>query len=191
MKPRRVGKTRMSQRLLTPAMQSFVDYFGELGPRWGLERNACRIHAFLYLLGRAVAEADIAAALGVDLAVCASALAYLAGYRMVEQVGAGLWRTGGDPWDMLVSGLEERRRREIGPALATLRACHQGALDDAGNDRLVGIRIEKLLTLVQDLAALDSQARRLPPQLLRGLVGLSGRAARLVDRALGGKRGGG
>jgi DNA-binding transcriptional regulator GbsR (MarR family) len=170
-------------------MQSFVDYFGALGPRWGLRGDACRVHAFLYLLGRPASESDIGSALAIDAAVCADTLSYLLGYRMVERIGTALWRTGGDPWDMLVSGLEERRRREIGPALAVLRGCHRQALDDAANDRLVSARIGKLLELVEDLAVLDSQARRLPPQLLRGLVGLSGRAARLVDRAFGGKRG--
>jgi DNA-binding transcriptional regulator GbsR (MarR family) len=175
---------------VTPATQRFVDYFGELGPRWGLQREACRVHALLYLLGRASSEAEIGSALGLEAAACAEALAYLEVYRMVERATDGLWRTGGDPWDMLVSGLEERRRREIGPALATLRACRQAALDDTANDRAVSLRIGKLLALVEDLAALDNQTRRLPPQLLRGLVGLSGRAARLFDRALGGKRGG-
>lgn len=178
----------MSASLLTPAMRSFVDYFGDLGPRWGLRSDACRVHAFLYLLGRAVSESVIGSTLGLDAGTCENALSYLQGYQMVERVDGGLWRTGGDPWDMLVSGLEERRRREIGPALETLRTCHQGAVDDPANDRLVSIRIGKLLELVEDLAALDSQARRLPPQLVRGLVGLSGRAARFVDRALGGKR---
>jgi DNA-binding transcriptional regulator GbsR (MarR family) len=176
---------------MTPAIRSFVDYFGELGPRWGLQRDACRIHAFLYLTGRGTAEAEIGSALGLDTAPCAEALSYLQGYRMVEQVGSALWRTGSDPWDMLVSGLEERRRREVGPALATLRECHRSAVDDPANDRAVSLRIGKLLELVQDLAALDNQTRRLPPQLVRSLVGLSGRAARFVDRAFGGRRGGG
>jgi hypothetical protein len=95
-----------------------------------------------------------------------------------------------EPWDMLLSGLEERRRREIGPALATLRDCHRAALDDSANDRGMSLRISRLLTLVEDLAALDGQARRLSPRLLRGIVGMSGRAARLADRAFRPSKGG-
>lgn len=168
-----------------PAVQSFVEYFGALGPRWGLDADACRVHAFLYLLGRPASDREIAPALGLDEAHLGEALSYLAGYRMVDQTGPSLWQTGGDPWDMLLSGLEERRRREIGPALTTLRDCHRAALDDSASDRSISLRIGKLLTLVEDLAALDNQARRLSPQFVRGIVGISGRAARLVDRAFG------
>ncbi len=180
----------MSSGRLSQAVHSFVEYFAALGPRWGLDADACRVHAYLYLLGRAAADQEIASALGFDGIRVNAALAYLAEFRMIDQTGS-LWLTGGDPWDMLVRGLEERRRREIGPALSTLRTSYRTAADDASGDPGIQLRIGKLLTLVEDLAALDGQARRLPPALLRGIVGMSGRAARLVDRAFGSRKGAG
>jgi DNA-binding transcriptional regulator GbsR (MarR family) len=170
-------------------MQGFVEYFGALGPRWGLDGQACRVHAYLYLLGRPTSDREIARALNLDETCINEALSYLVGYRMVDQPSTSLWQTGGDPWDMLLSALEERRRREIGPALTTLRECHRAALDDSANDRTVSLRIGKLLALVEDLATLDNQTRRFSPRLLRGLLGISGRAARLVDRAVGHRKG--
>jgi DNA-binding transcriptional regulator GbsR (MarR family) len=175
-------------KFVTLAMQRFVEFFGALGPRWGLDASACRIHAYLYLIGRQASATEIAEALGLAEAVVAEALAYLAGYRMVQPAAQSLWQTDGDPWDMLLRGFEERRRREIGPALATLRECHRHALADRANDRAVGMRIGNLLSLVEDLAVLDAQARRLSPRLLRGILGVSSRATRLLDRAFGGKK---
>jgi DNA-binding transcriptional regulator GbsR (MarR family) len=173
---------------VTPAMRNFVDFFGALGPRWGLDPDACRVHAYLYLLSRGTAQSELVQALGLTEAAIAAALAYLEGYRMAERAGPALWRTGGDPWEMLLGGLEGRRRREIEPALAALRDCHIRALADRKTERAVGTRIGAMLALVEDLAAIDAQARRLSPQLLRGIVGMSGRAARLIDRAFGPKK---
>jgi DNA-binding transcriptional regulator GbsR (MarR family) len=184
------GATRDGTRRLAPAVRNFVEYFGALGPRWGLDADACRVHAWLYLVGRPVSGQEMAQALGLEEACVSVALVYLADFRMVEQTSPSLWRTGGDPWDMLLSGLEERRRREIGPALDTLRECQRAAVEDSASDPGMSQRISRLLMLVEDLAALDGQARRLSPQFLRGIVGMSGRAARLVDRVFGPRNGG-
>lgn len=173
------------------AMLSFIDYFGELGPRWGLGIQPCRVHAYLYLVGRPVAEPQIIEALALDAAECAAAIAYLAQWRMITRAGgAQSWMAGGDPWDMLLAGLEERRQRELEPALKTLRACHSQALAERTGDGAVGRRIGDVVRLVEDIAAIDMQARRISPRALRQMVGLSGRAARFLDRTFGGRRGG-
>ena len=82
---------------------------------------------------------------------------------------------------------DERRRREIDPAIALLRDCREATLARNGEDRVVKLQIGKLLTLVEDLAAIDMQTRRLSPRALRQLVGVGGRAARLLERTFGRK----
>lgn len=57
-----------ARRALSDPMREFVDYFAELGPRWGFEPATCRVHAFLYLAGGAVDEREIGDALGMDAA---------------------------------------------------------------------------------------------------------------------------
>lgn len=173
----------MTGEATSPAVARFVDYFGALGQRWGLPAEACRVHAYLYLVARPVPESDLAAALRLDAAAFRDALAFLIEYRMVDRQAPASWRTDGDPWDMLLRGLEQRRQRELPAALSTLRDCHREALAEKAAGRSVAGQIGKVLELVEDLAALDAQAQRLSPRLLRGLVGISGRAARLADRA--------
>ena len=172
-----------------PAVQHFVDYFGELGPRWGLPADACRVHAYLYLVAAPVTEARIRTTLLLDAEQLTAALAFLIDYRMAERLGVARWRTSGDPWDMLLRGLEQRRRRELPAALSTLRDCHREALADGSGGRSTAAQIGKMLSLVEDLAAIDTQARRLSPRVLKGLVGVSGRAARFMDRAFGARGG--
>ena len=53
------------------------------------------------------------------------------------------------------------RRSALNRRRWTLRDCHRAALEDSASDRSMSLRIGRLLTLAEDLAALDSQARRL------------------------------
>lgn len=166
---------------LSEPVQEFVAYFGELGARWGLEAEACRVHACLYVLARPVLESEIEASLGMTPAAVQHCLRYLTTFGLVEVDGHGGWRTSADPWDLLTAGLQERRKRELGPALATLRRCHGATLRGPARDAAAGAQIAKVLTLVEELAAIDLQASRLSPRLLRGVVRLSGRAARALS----------
>jgi DNA-binding transcriptional regulator GbsR (MarR family) len=178
----------MNDAAPTPSMRKFIDYFGELGARWGLDGDACRVHAYLYLAAHPATENDIASALAFDAPRVSRALGYLSEWQMVTPSGAALWSVGADPWQMLFSGLEERRRRELEPALATLRECRADAVRDAASTPSVRHRIGRVLDLVEDLAAIDLQARRLSPNVMRSVIGLTGRAARFMDRTLGTRR---
>lgn len=174
----------------TPAIRRFVDYFGELGPRWGLPADACRVHAYLYLLASPTSETEIARALSMHAKSTAAALGFLQEYEMAARAGVSSWQTNGDPWGMLIRGLEQRRRHELPAALALLRDCHREASASKATRRTIAGQIGKMLALVEDLAALDAQVQRLPPRFVRGLVSVSGQAARFLERALGSKRGG-
>lgn len=164
-------------------MRRFIDYLGELGPRWGLPSNPCRVHGYLYAIARPAAEAELRAAVGLKTPQLADALTWLSDYRLVAHAD-GSWRTDSDPWELLLRALEERRRREIGPTLDLLRDCQQEMMADDVGGKAAGAQIAKLIALVEDLAAIDMQARRLSPQTLRRLVGLGGRVGRLIDRTL-------
>lgn len=162
-------------------MRRFVDYLGELGPRWGLPSIPCRVHGYLYAIAKPATEADLRGALSVKGPELAQALVWLTDYRLVSHKD-GSWRTDSDPWELLLRALEERRRREIDPALVLLRDCQREMMADDAGGRTASAQIAKLIALVEDLAAIDMQARRFSPQTLRRLVGLGGRVGRLIDR---------
>lgn len=175
---------------LPPAIARFVDYLGELGPRWGLPAAACRVHALLYVTAKPAHRETIAGLLALDDNAVDEALRFLMEYRLVTQATDGAWNTGSDPWDLMLTALNERRRRELPMALATLRECQQALRADGSAGAVPARQIAKIGELVENLAAIDAQAQRFSPRTLRGFVEFSGRAAQFMDRAFGpGRRG--
>jgi DNA-binding transcriptional regulator GbsR (MarR family) len=178
----------MTPATASPALDRVIDFLGDVGPRWGLPAAACRVHGYLYLVARPIAEADLRAALDLSETALSQALAWLADYRLVERVRADTWRTGSDPWELMMRALEERQRREIGPALDLLRDCRRAALSEGGSSRAVAAQIGKLLRLAEDIEAISNQAQRLSPATVRQMVGLGGFAARILNRTPFGRR---
>ncbi len=124
-------------------MREIINYFEELGPRWGLEPKTCAVHALLYLTRGRLGCEEIAEYLEVDAATSRAAMDDLVEWRMAELSDDGCVYTDGEPWDLLSAGLEERRRREIGPALEAIG----GAAATSGTDgtpRMTAVRIHQL-----------------------------------------------
>jgi DNA-binding transcriptional regulator GbsR (MarR family) len=163
------------------ARERLLAWLAEIGPRWGLPADACRVHGYLYLAGRAASAAELSDRLGLSEAAVAKALAWLNESDLVEQEKPSFWHTHSDPWVLLTTALEHRRAQELKPALDVLRASRR----DAAGDPVLAGQIGKLLDLVEDIAAIDGQARRLSPAMLRGLLGAGGRLARLLGGAAG------
>lgn len=161
------------------ARERLLDWLGDLGPRWGLPTDACRVHGWLYLAGRSAAPAEMARPLGMAEAEVRAALLWLGERGLAEEQPGGAWRTGQDPWEMVARSLEVRREQELAPALEVLRTSRR----EADGDPPLAARIDRLLALVDDIAAIDAQARRLSPETLRRLIGAGGRVARFLDRA--------
>lgn len=167
---------------VSPPMQKFIDYFAELGPRWGVKADTSSVHALLFLAGRPLDRDEVAGALGISKAKATNALKDLLGWEMGYQNEEGRWLTGGEPWDLLFTALDSRRQREIKPALEVLRACTNAAATDPDTPDATRRRISGVLSLVENLAAIDLQSRRLPKNLLPRLVTATGTASRMLDR---------
>jgi Predicted transcriptional regulators len=167
---------------LTSGMQRFVTYFGELGPRWGLAAETCRLHALLYLSAMPMNAAEVAQTLSLTADQADIAIADLVQWRMATPRGDDGWCTSGEPWDLLFAALEERRRREMRPALEQLQQC-QGEMTTDGRTPAIAIeRTTRLLGLIEDIAALDLQARRLSPRTLSRVLSIGGSLTRFIDR---------
>jgi DNA-binding transcriptional regulator GbsR (MarR family) len=182
MKGRRVATAKTSS-----VMDQVVDFLGDVGARWGLPAEACRVHGYFYLVGKPTTATQVADALKLDQKSLDEALAWLFDYRLIEQTSANAWRTHSDPWELMMRALEERQRREVGPALDLLRECARTAPRHDAGQRTTAAQIGKLLRLIEDLSAIGRQTRRLSPSTVRHVVGLGGLAARVLDRTLGGR----
>lgn len=170
----------MTKPPVSQAVSRFVAYFGELGPRWGLPKIACEVHALLYLSPAPVKGADIVKGLGITKAETDKAIEFLKGYGLAFGDSAHGWQTKGDPWDMLMTGLEKRRGRELPEALDTLDVCLREASADPSVDRAVSVQIRKMYEMVEGIAAIDATAQKLSPRMLKRLVGIGSIAARVI-----------
>ena len=165
-------KVRASEAIA--ARDAVIAWIGEVGPRWGLSNDLCRMHALLFLSSAGRSAIEIADVLAISPLVVGEQLAALCAMGLADE-RAGIWTTNSDPWMLLIQAMEARRAQEIHPALEVLRTARQLA----ANDPPLAIRIGSIAALVQDLAAIDAHAQRLSPAMLRRLLKLGGRAARL------------
>jgi hypothetical protein len=171
----------MSEAALSPAAMRVVAWLGEVGGRWGLPENACRVHAMLYLAAKPMPATVFPGALGLNGEEVSQALDWLEAHRLIEASPAG-WRTGVDPWALMLQTLETRRTHELEQARIAIDQWHR---ERHAEDPLVARQAARLFDLVEDIAAIDAGTRGLSASTTRRLIGLGGRAARLFGSGIG------
>lgn len=174
------SSSHMNIAPLSPAAMQIVAWLGEVGARWGLPVGACRAHAVLYLTATPMPAGEIAALLGLGTEEATQALDRLKEQGLIVASPAG-WRTGVDPWALMLQALETRRRHELGEARSVI---DQWRRDCGDEDSRVLRQTERLFDLVEDIAAIDAGTRGLSPATTRRLIGIGGQAARLFDRTI-------
>ena len=173
------GDAAPSAALLTPAAASIVEWLAEVGARWGLPAEACRVHGLLFLLARPLPTSAISEELAVPVAVAEDALKWLRGEGLVDG-GANGWTTASDPWALVMHSLQRRQRQELAAAQTVLEPWRR---PESTENPAIARQARALLGLVDDIAAIDAGTRGMSPHLMRGLIGLGGRAARLVGKS--------
>lgn len=167
---------------ITDEMNLFVDHFGKLGPRWGLNNQTCRLNALLYLLGKPLDLSQICSYLNVDTNDGNKAIEDLSQWGMLQRSDNTTYFVKGEPWDLLFTALKERQKRELEPALDMLNICLSNT--DRENQLPLGIkqRIQKMHTLVTDLKSISDHTNIFSSGVLKNMVGIGGKTARFFDR---------
>jgi DNA-binding transcriptional regulator GbsR (MarR family) len=172
---------------LTPAMRKYVLHWGEMGQRWGVSRSVAQLHALLYLAESPMPADEIVEALGIARSNVSNGLKELIGWELVRLTHKGgdrrdHFEAKQDPWDMLVTIAEGRKRREIDPTLALLQDCVREARTDGETSPEVRAKLERLRDLTAQVAGWYDQMRHVPRPVLMKLVGLGAKIATLVGR---------
>jgi DNA-binding transcriptional regulator GbsR (MarR family) len=170
---------------LTPAMQRYIVHWGEMGQRWNVNRTVAQIHALLYLADTPMPAEEIQQTLGVARSNVSTSIKELLGWELVRMVHlAGDRRdhfeAKQDPWDMLMTIVEGRKRREIDPTLVILRECVEAAEADGETPPEVRLKLKRMLDLTQRLSTWYEQIRGVPRPVLMKLLGLGARITSLV-----------
>jgi|FaiFalFF_MnMetaG_3_1042247.scaffolds.fasta_scaffold09821_1 DNA-binding transcriptional regulator GbsR (MarR family) len=170
---------------LDPIVRRFILHWGEMGTRWGLNRTVAQIHALLYLSPRPLNAEEIAESLGISRSNVSTSLKELQGWGVVRVVHIpgdrrDYFETIPDVWEMFKIILSERKRRELDPTLALLRAA-VAELERSSLDPTVKERVFEIADFFETIDAAYHKLHRLPTGAIRRLVKLGDR----VLRALG------
>jgi DNA-binding transcriptional regulator GbsR (MarR family) len=113
---------------LSRARDEFVTQWGALGTSWGINRTMAQIHALLMVTPRPLTTDEVMEDLQISRGNAHSNLRDLVGWGLVRSVvrkgeRKEYFEAEKDVWKMFCTIVRERKRREVEPALAVLKAC--------------------------------------------------------------------
>jgi DNA-binding transcriptional regulator GbsR (MarR family) len=161
--------------VLTKAAREFILHWGEMGSRWGVNRTVAQVHALLYLSAEPLTAEDIAEALSVARSNVSTCLRELQNWQLVHathQMGdrRDFFSTSNDVWQLFLTVVQQRVEREIEPTIAALGRLAAQARTEKQPE--VTARIAGMHTFLQEMHGWYQQMTQLPPNTLRGLVGM-------------------
>ncbi len=173
--------------ILTPTMERFVLHWGEMGTRWGVNRSVAQIHALLYLSPQPLPADEITEILSIARSNVSTSIRELQSYGLVSVVHVmgdrrDHFRAETDPWSILLLIAEERKKREIDPAIAMLRACTAEAEADPRIDPEIKARMTSMLTFMEDMSGWYDQMKRLPRSTLQNIVHVGAKIVGFLKR---------
>ena len=166
---------------LSPARQKFILHWGEMGPKWGVNRSVAQIHALLFLSKEPLTAEAIADALSLARSNVSTSLKELLGWRIVRLVHVmgdrrDHFESLQDVWEMFQIVLDERKRREIDPTTRILREC----IEQVGSDAHVKARLEAMLGFFETMSSWYQQVRRLPKGAMMRFVKMGRKVQKLL-----------
>ena len=172
---------------LTPVMRKFVLHWGEMGSTWGLNRTVAQIYAILYLSSNPMTAEEISKTLSVARSTVSTGLKELQGWgviRVVHVLGdrRDHFEVMNDVWEMFRVILNERKRREVDPALEMLHESVSEVRDDKTNDPYVVDRLQELLDLFEIFTTVYDQVEQMPTETLKKMAKLGDNFARVLNR---------
>jgi len=170
---------------LTPLMQKYVLHWGEMGTRWGVNRTVAQIHALLYLAPAPMTAEDIANTLSVARSNVSTSLKELLSWRLIhiEHVLGDRrdhFVAPTDTWTLLITIMEERKRREIEPTLTMLRQCVLEMEEDDKTPDSVKEKIGSMLSFLSELTQWFEKMTKLPNNVLITLMKMGTKIAKLI-----------
>lgn len=184
---------------LSNVQLKFILHWGEMGQRWGINRAMAQIHALLYLSPEPLCAETISETLSVARSSVSTSLRELQAWGVVKVAHVlgdrrDHFEAEKDVWALFRIILDERKKREIDPTLATLRECLDGDGDGENEGDLDGSytheRIADMLDFFETTSGWYRTMGRLPRKALVRLVRMGDKSPRrgadeAISKALG------
>lgn len=129
------------------ALDHFVEFWGEMASRWGINRTMAQIHAFLYAVEDPVDTDTIMKQLGISRGNANMNLHSLLRWNLVRKVEIPGSRKDHftaekDVWEISAQIVRERKRRELRPVRDQLSAFRSELLGDQAPHELTGSEVQ-------------------------------------------------
>jgi DNA-binding transcriptional regulator GbsR (MarR family) len=169
----------------SPLALRFVQHFGEMGSRWGVNRTVGQIYALLFVSPRALNADEIADALVFSRSNVSMGLKELESWRLVRlehQPGdrREYYRAPDDVWAIFRTLAEERRKREVDPTLSMLRDAlleTPAGADEQHAQR----RMREMHDLIELVTGWFSDVQRMEADTLKKLLRMGSRVQKLLE----------
>lgn len=170
---------------ITPLIEKYILHWGEMGTRWGVNRTVSQIHALLYLAPTPLNAEEIASMLSIARSNVSTSIKELQSWKLIRSSHVlgdrrDHFSVEGDTWDMLMTIVEERKRREIDPTLSMLRACVLEMESDKSTPEEVKNKINDMLGFISTLCAWHEQISALPKSSLVSLMKMGAKVAKFI-----------
>jgi DNA-binding transcriptional regulator GbsR (MarR family) len=170
----------------SPAQQSFVLHWGDMGVHWGMSRSTCQIQALLYLAEKPLTAEDIGAALKLARSNISTSLKELQRWNLIRRVPIAHDRRDHfvaetDVWEIAKRISTRRKEQEIDPALAALRNCVALAANEKNPE--TAKRLTAMLQFTEKIDGWYSEMLRIPRGQLEYLLKVGAKVIGFLPKA--------
>ena len=161
---------------LNPVTEKFVLHWGEMGPKWGVNRTMSQIHALLYIIGKPLNAEEIAETLGVARSNVSNSIKALQNWGLIQKVSMlgdrrDHFTTNTDVWELARIIVVERQKRELEPTVQFLQELMDSPEFEYENSE-VRSRISDTQEFVDTLTTWSSEMLKLPTTMLKKVLKL-------------------
>lgn len=165
--------------------REFINHFGEMGSRWGINRTVGQIYALLFVSQTAINADEIGEALGFSRSNVSMGLKELQAWKLVRMRHLPgdrreYFESPEDVWEIFRVLATERRRREIEPTLSMLRGALLASPDNDA-ERHAQARMREMHDLIERLMAWFDDVQKLQPETAMRLMDLGSKVTKVLD----------
>lgn len=154
---------KSEENSLIRAQDHFILEWERLSSSWGVNRTMAQIHALLFVTSRPMEVNEIMSRLGISRGNASMNLRELLDWGIVRRhrkIGdrKDTYVAEGDPWQMFMRVVRERKRREIDPTADALRECLNMLVSSGESGEEMRRRLQGLMEIFELIDAAYRQA---------------------------------
>ncbi len=164
---------------------SFIQHFGEMGSRWGINRTVGQMYALMVISEEPLSPDQVAATLGLSRSNVSMGIKELNAWNLLRTISKPgdrktYYTTPEDVWEIARTLIAEKRKREIDPTLSMLR---NALMHEAGPDpsSYALQRMREMHDLIELLVDWSQEMQTLKSSRLKKLFRLGSRVNKVLE----------